>query len=185
MFVRRLCAAFPLAAPAKPVTHGRNKGRVGIEERRGGKRERPDPGKPVKFQRPHKRSRHESDGCVYQQPRFPGVGKKDHPGEQVDDEQSCQGAEQQEERIAEFGVGDARNQIANFTEPGEIRDLIARVAYTELRNSFLLLLGSLAALFVVYLLPWVIFFAYPGEAWLLVDTTVAFMAASFVGTLKF
>src|SRR5439155_1690692 len=95
MFVRRLCAAFPLAAPAKPVTHGRNKGRVGIEERRGGKRERPDPGKPVKFQRPHKRSRHESDGCVYQQPRF------------------------------------------------------------------------------------------PGEAWLLVDTTVAFMAASFVGTLKF
>src|SRR5438132_7741878 len=98
MFVRRLCAAFPLAAPAKPVTHGRNKGRVGIEERRGGKRERPDPGKPVKFQRPHKRSRHESDGCVYQQPRFPGVGKKDHPGEQVDDEQSCQGAEQQEER---------------------------------------------------------------------------------------
>ena len=63
--------------------------------------------------------------------------------------------------------------------------MIARVAYTELRYSFLLLLGSLAALFVVYLLPWVIFFAYPGEAWLLVDTTVAFMAASFVGTLKF
>jgi hopene-associated glycosyltransferase HpnB len=75
--------------------------------------------------------------------------------------------------------------LRRYTRFGEIRDLIARVAFTELRYSYLLLLGSLAALFVVYLLPWVIFFAYPGEAWLLVDTTVAFMAASFVGTLKF
>jgi hopene-associated glycosyltransferase HpnB len=75
--------------------------------------------------------------------------------------------------------------LRRYTRFGEVRDLIARVAFTELRYSLLLLLGALAGLFVINLLPWVIFFAYPGEAWLLVDTTVALMAASFVGTVKF
>src|SRR5438034_7438059 len=39
-----------------------------------------------------------------------------------------------------------RSSLRRYTRFGEIRDLIARVAYTELRYSFLLLLGSLAAL---------------------------------------
>ncbi len=67
----------------------------------------------------------------------------------------------------------------------EIRGMIARTAFTQLRYSFLLLLGALAGLFVTYLLPWVLFFAYPGQAWLLVDTTVALMAASFAVTVRF
>ena len=67
----------------------------------------------------------------------------------------------------------------------EIRDLIARVAFTQLRYSFLMLLGALAGLFVTYLLPWVLFFAFPGEAWLAVDTTIALMAATFAVTVKF
>ena len=75
--------------------------------------------------------------------------------------------------------------LRRYARFAEIRDLIARAAFSELRYSFFLLLGSLAGLFVAYLLPWVLFFAYPGEAWLLVDTTVALMAASFVGTVKF
>jgi hopene-associated glycosyltransferase HpnB len=66
-----------------------------------------------------------------------------------------------------------------------IRDLIARVAFTQLRYSFLVLLGALAGLFVTYLLPWVLFFAFPGEAWLAVDTTIAMMAATFAVTMKF
>ena len=66
-----------------------------------------------------------------------------------------------------------------------IRDLIARVAFTQLRYSILALLGALAGLLVAYLLPWVLFFAFPGEAWLAVDTTIAMMAASFAVTVKF
>jgi hopene-associated glycosyltransferase HpnB len=66
-----------------------------------------------------------------------------------------------------------------------IRDLIARVAFTQLRYSFLVLLGALTGLFVTYLLPWVLFFAFPGEAWLAVDTTIAMMAATFAVTVKF
>lgn len=67
----------------------------------------------------------------------------------------------------------------------EIRDMIARTAFTQLRYSLISLLGTLAGLLVTFLLPWVLFFAYPGEAWLLVDTTVALMAASFLVTVKF
>ena len=84
-----------------------------------------------------------------------------------------------------LGITRGSVSLRRYARFAEIRDLIARAAFTELRYSFFLLLGSLAALFVVYLLPWVLFFAYPGEAWLLVDTTVALMAASFVATVKF
>ena len=66
-----------------------------------------------------------------------------------------------------------------------IRDLIARVAFTQLRYSFLVLLGALTGLFVTYLLPWLLFFAFPGEAWLAVDTTIAMMAATFAVAVKF
>jgi len=66
-----------------------------------------------------------------------------------------------------------------------MRDLIARVAFSELSYSFGLLVGALAGLFVTYLLPWVLFFAFPGEAWLVVDTTIALMAASFTPTVRF
>ena len=84
-----------------------------------------------------------------------------------------------------LGLTRASVSLRGYARFGEFRDLIARAAFTELRYSFLLLLASLAGLFVIYLLPWVLFFAYPGEAWLLVDTTIALMAASFVGTVKF
>lgn len=84
-----------------------------------------------------------------------------------------------------LGLTRASVSLRRYARFGEIRDLIARAAFAELRYSSLLLLASLAALFVVYLLPWVLFFAYPGEAWLLVDTTIALMAASFVTTVKF
>jgi hopene-associated glycosyltransferase HpnB len=84
-----------------------------------------------------------------------------------------------------LGLTRASVSLRRYSRFGEIRDLIARAAFTELQYSFFLLLASLAGLFVVYLLPWVLFFAYPGGAWLLVDTTVALMAASFAGTVKF
>ena len=84
-----------------------------------------------------------------------------------------------------MGLTRASVSLRSYGSFGEIRDLIARTAFTQLRYSFLLLLGTLAGLFVTYLLPWVLFFAYPGEAWLAVDTTIALMAASFAVTVRF
>ncbi len=67
----------------------------------------------------------------------------------------------------------------------EIRDLIARTAFTQLHYSFAFLAMALAGLFGTFLLPWILFFAYPGEAWLLVDTAIALMTATFLLTVRF
>ena len=67
----------------------------------------------------------------------------------------------------------------------EIRDLIARTAFTQLHYSCAFFAVALAGLFGTFLLPWILFFAYPGEAWLLVDTAIALMTATFLLTVRF
>jgi hopene-associated glycosyltransferase HpnB len=84
-----------------------------------------------------------------------------------------------------LGLTKTSVSLRGYNSFAQVIDLIARAAFTQLRYSLLLLLGTLAGLSVTYLLPWVLFFSYPGEAWLLVDTTVALMAASFLVTVKF
>jgi len=84
-----------------------------------------------------------------------------------------------------LGLTKTSMSLRGYSSFAKVIDLIARVAFTQLRYSFFLLLGTLVGLFVTYLLPWALFLAYPGEAWLLVDTTVALMAASFLVTVKF
>ncbi|HEX8766433.1 MAG TPA: glycosyltransferase [Candidatus Acidoferrum sp.] len=84
-----------------------------------------------------------------------------------------------------LGLTRSSVSLRGYNSFAGIRDLIARVAFTQLRYSFLLLLGAIAGLFLTYLLPWTLFFAFPGEAWLAVDTTIALMAASFAVTVKF
>lgn len=84
-----------------------------------------------------------------------------------------------------LGLTRSSVSLRGYNHFAGIRDLIARVAFTQLRYSFLLLLGAIAGLFLTYWLPWTLFFAFPGEAWLAVDTTIAMMAASFAVTVKF
>lgn len=84
-----------------------------------------------------------------------------------------------------LGLTRSSVSLRGYNSFAGIRDLIARVAFTELRYSFLLLVGALTGLFVTYVLPWVLFFAFPGQAWLAVDTTIAMMAATFAVTIKF
>ena len=67
----------------------------------------------------------------------------------------------------------------------EIRDLIARTAFTQLRYSFLLLIATLFALFVTYLLPWISFCAGDDPAWFLAGPTLCLMAVSFGVTVRF
>ena len=84
-----------------------------------------------------------------------------------------------------LGLTRSSVSLRGYHSFGEIRDLIARAAFTQVGYSFFVLLGALAGLFVTYLLPWVLFFAFPGEAWLAVDTTIALMAATFAVTVRF
>ena len=75
--------------------------------------------------------------------------------------------------------------LRSYGSFAEIRDMIARTAFTQLRYSLVLLIVALAGLFATFLLAWVLFFAYPGEAWLLVDSAIALMAACFLVTVRF
>ena len=84
-----------------------------------------------------------------------------------------------------MGLTRSSVSLRGYNSFAGIRDLIARVAFTQLRYSFFVLVGALGGLFVTYLLPWILFFAFPGEAWIAVDTTIAMMAASFAVTVKF
>jgi len=67
----------------------------------------------------------------------------------------------------------------------EIRDLIARTAFTQLRYSFLLLIATLAGLFVTYLLAWICFFTLDDPGWLLASTAISIMTATYGATVRF
>jgi hopene-associated glycosyltransferase HpnB len=67
----------------------------------------------------------------------------------------------------------------------EIRDLIARTAFTQLRYSFPLLIATLAGLFVTFLLAWMAFFTLDDPGWLLASTAISIMTATYGATVRF
>jgi hopene-associated glycosyltransferase HpnB len=105
-------------------------------------------------------------------------------GEVIDD---CALARAVKKNGGKIWMGLTRSSVSlrAYGSFAEIRDVIARTAFAQLRYSSVLLVVALAGLFATFLLPWIIFFAYPGEAWLLVDTAIALMAATFLVTVKF
>jgi hopene-associated glycosyltransferase HpnB len=84
-----------------------------------------------------------------------------------------------------MGLTRASVSLRSYGSFAEIRDLIARTAFTQLRSSFLLLLATLLALFVSYILPWVSFCAGDDPAWFLAGTALCLMAVSFGVTVRF
>jgi hopene-associated glycosyltransferase HpnB len=105
-------------------------------------------------------------------------------GEVIDD---CALARAVKKSDGKLWMGLTRTSVSlrSYGTFAEIRYLIARTAFTQLNYSFLLLLGTLAGLIVTYLLAWILFFAYPGEAWLLVDTAIAIMTVTFLLTVQY
>jgi len=67
----------------------------------------------------------------------------------------------------------------------EIRDLIARTAFTQLHYSFLRLIATLAGLFVTYLLAWMAFFTLDDPGWLLASTAISIMTATYGTAVRF
>jgi hopene-associated glycosyltransferase HpnB len=68
---------------------------------------------------------------------------------------------------------------------GEIRDLIARTAFTQLRYSALLLLGTLAGMSLTYLAPVALLFVPSTAARLLGLAAWLLMTLTFIPTVKF
>ncbi len=75
--------------------------------------------------------------------------------------------------------------LRNYGTFTEIRDLIARTAFTQLRYSFLLLIAALVGLFVTFLLAWVAFFTLDDPGWLLASTAISIMTATHGAAVRF
>ncbi len=75
--------------------------------------------------------------------------------------------------------------LRSYGSFAEIRDLIARTAFTQLHYSFLLLIATLAGLFATYLLAWICFFTLDDPGWLLASTAISIMTATYGATVRF
>ena len=68
---------------------------------------------------------------------------------------------------------------------GEIRDLIARTAFTQLRYSALMLAGTLAGMLLTYVAPVALLFSHDSTARILGLTAWILMSGSFLPTVRF
>jgi hopene-associated glycosyltransferase HpnB len=84
-----------------------------------------------------------------------------------------------------MGLTRASVSLRSYGSFAEIRDLIARTAFTQLRYSFSLLIGTLLGLLVTYVLPLISFFSGEDPAWFLAATAICLMAVSFGVTIRF
>lgn len=84
-----------------------------------------------------------------------------------------------------MGLTRASVSLRGFGSVAEIRDMIARTAFTQLRYSVLLLLATLFGLFVAYVLAWVLFLSVNEPAWLLAGVAISLMMAIYSATVRF
>jgi hopene-associated glycosyltransferase HpnB len=84
-----------------------------------------------------------------------------------------------------MGLTRASVSLRGFGKVAEIRDMIARTAFTQLRHSFLLLLAALFGLFVTYLLAWVLFLTVNEPGWLLAGVAISLMTTTYSATIRF
>jgi hopene-associated glycosyltransferase HpnB len=105
-------------------------------------------------------------------------------GEVIDD---CALARAVKRRGGKIWMGLTRASVSlrSYGTFAEIRDLIARTAFTQLHYSFLLLIVTLIGLFATYLLPWIAFFTLDDPGWLLASTAISIMTATYGATVRF
>jgi len=75
--------------------------------------------------------------------------------------------------------------LRSYDSFGEIRDLIARTAFTQLRYSSALLIGTLAGMLLTYVTPVVLTFSGQTAVWRLSLTAWALMAFTYLPTVRF
>jgi hopene-associated glycosyltransferase HpnB len=84
-----------------------------------------------------------------------------------------------------MGLTRASVSLRSYGTFAEIRDLIARTAFTQLHYSFLLLIVTLIGLCATYLLAWIAFFTLEDPGWLLASTAISIMTATYGATVRF
>jgi len=84
-----------------------------------------------------------------------------------------------------LGLTRASVSLRGYGTFTEIRNMIARTAFTQLRHSILFLVIALAGLFVTFLLPWFSFLSGEDPAWFLASTAICLMTVTFGVTVRF
>jgi hopene-associated glycosyltransferase HpnB len=105
-------------------------------------------------------------------------------GEVIDD---CALARAVKKSGGKIWMGLTRKSVSarGYGSFAEIRNMIARTAFTQLHYSFFLLVVALAGLFVTFLLPWFSFLAGEDPAWFLASTSICLMTVTFGVTVRF
>jgi hypothetical protein len=75
--------------------------------------------------------------------------------------------------------------LRSYESFAEIRDLIARTAFTQLGYSRLLLLGTLLGMFITYLVPVGLLFSARPAVWRMSLAAWALMSLSYLPTVRF
>ena len=83
-----------------------------------------------------------------------------------------------------MGLTHASASLRAYTTFAEIRDLIARTAFTQLRYSAPLLLGTLLGMFLIYVAPIVLLVANPAPR-ILGASTWLLMSLLYLPTIRF
>lgn len=105
-------------------------------------------------------------------------------GEVIDDCALAQAVKKSGGKIW-MGLTRASVSLRSYGSFAEIRDLIARTAFTQLRYSLFLLVATLLALFATYILPFLSFFEGEDPGWFLAATAICLMAVSFGVTVRY
>jgi hopene-associated glycosyltransferase HpnB len=84
-----------------------------------------------------------------------------------------------------MGLTRSSVSLREYGSFAEIRDMIARTAFAQLRFSFVLLVVTLIGLFVTFCLAWILFFTGDDPAWIMASTAVSLMTTTFLLTVRF
>jgi hopene-associated glycosyltransferase HpnB len=84
-----------------------------------------------------------------------------------------------------LGLTRASVSLREYGSFAEIRDMIARTAFSQLRHSFVLLAVTLMGLLVTFWLAWILFFTGDDPAWIMASTAVSLMTTTFLLTVRF
>ncbi|HEY6268690.1 MAG TPA: glycosyltransferase [Candidatus Acidoferrum sp.] len=84
-----------------------------------------------------------------------------------------------------MGLTRASFSLRGYGTFPEVRNMIARTAFTQLHYSILFLVLTFAGLFVTFLLPWFSFLSGEDPAWFLASTAICLMTVTFGVTVRF
>jgi hopene-associated glycosyltransferase HpnB len=84
-----------------------------------------------------------------------------------------------------MGLTRASVSLREYRTFSEIRDMIARTAFAQLRHSFILLVVTLAGLLATFWLAWILFLTGNDPAWIMASTAISIMTTTFLLTVSF